>query len=432
MPEWTLWTDSPALALHCARAARSLGVQLQPEVFSDALHRLGKATGDFHALALSTEVGDKALRALVSLNARQVPVLLWSPQSQGQGKLAALGFPCVLNDTQAWATLLRLLEEDLEPPVNAPHLDKIEKAALQHFVRKKPSELGLVPGDDGILCFPTPATPLGDVRSLRVALEALDARTDRLSRPTMPHVAGVDAQSVLDVILGPPRTLSDPSSKAALAAYDVPLPIEELCASASRAAAEASRIGFPVRVALASPDLRTSEHPDLIAERIENASRVRDVYRQLMSLAKIRAPKARTLGVTVSATAAATSLLQLRLVSLQVGHVFCELGFADAHGRASGDTTYVLLPAREPHIEDALSRLAAASLILPSARAERKHVLARLTDTLLRLGTLLNDFRAEIEELTIPQMAIRVDGEVEVREAALSISDAFERSLVAR
>ena len=87
---------------------------------------------------------------------------------------------------------------------------------------------------------------------------------------------------MLDVLFGPRRALSDPASKAALEPYDVPMPIEELCASASRAAAEANRIGFPVRISLASPDLRVWDHPDLRVDMVDNAARVRDTFRQLM------------------------------------------------------------------------------------------------------------------------------------------------------
>ena len=101
---------------------------------------------------------------------------------------------------------------------------------------------------------------------------------------------GVDTAVVLDVIFGPARALSDPASKAALAYYDLPLPIEELCTSASRAAAEAQRIGFPVRVALASPDLRIWEHPDLAVDGVDSATHTRDPFRQIMTLAKACAP----------------------------------------------------------------------------------------------------------------------------------------------
>ena len=70
----------------------------------------------------------------------------------------------------------------------------------------------------------------------------------------------------------------------------------------NRAASEAARIGFPVRIALASPDLRVWDHPDLAVDGVDNAARVRDVYRQIMGMANERQPEAHLLGVHVTAT----------------------------------------------------------------------------------------------------------------------------------
>ena len=91
---------------------------------------------------------------------------------------------------------------------------------------------------------------VGSARDLALALAALRA-ADRQSARIESDVDDVDERAVLDVLFGPRRALSDPASKLALVPYGLPVPVEELCASASRAAAEATRIGYPVRIALA-------------------------------------------------------------------------------------------------------------------------------------------------------------------------------------
>ena len=272
------------------------------------------------------------------------------------------------------------------------------------------------------------ATTIGAPRDVREAVRSLSAAA-LAPRDAMPTVQGVDLPVVLDAIFGPSRELSDPASKRALAQYDIPLPLEDLCTSPSRASAEAGRIGFPVRVALASPDLRVWDHPDLVSDGVMNGTGVRDVFRQLMAMAKDRAPDARLLGVTVSATEAVHALLGMRLSPLPHGHVLVEIGFADPHGQASEDRTFTLLPASEEHLERALSRLRGVSLILQGRARERRQTLETLADVLLRLGAFVHDCRDYVNAVTVNPLALLVGGDVEIREMCVEVGDAFARGL---
>jgi hypothetical protein len=252
---------------------------------------------------------------------------------------------------------------------------------------------------------------------------------DRAAIDLESTVEGVDQQAVLDVIFGPRRALSGPASKAALLAYGMAMPVEELCSSASRAAAEASRIGFPVRVALASPDLRIWDHPDLAVDLIDNAARVREVFGLLTGLAQSRARDSRLLGVTVAAANQAVALLEVRARPLPHGRISMEIGFADPHGKASGDITTAVLPATMSGIERILGRLKGNSLILGGSKTQRRHNLESVGDTLLRLAAFVNDRGKELEGVGLLPLALLVDGSVEIREACITVSDAFERSI---
>lgn len=286
-------------------------------------------------------------------------------------------------------------------------------------------------GDGGLLTFEGPdgrRTALGRPADVAAALRGL-RETHLGVRSSMPRVEGVDRQAVVDVILGPRRALSDPASKAALDPYDLPLPLEELCQSPSRAASEGARIGFPVRIALASPELRPSEHPDLVADGVDSASRARDVYRQLVTLAENRAPHARVLGVTVSATTTARALLRVDVRNLDEQLVEARIAFADPHGRESEDATLVVVPASAEAIERALARLAGAGLLLEGTPGERRAVVTAIGDVLLRLAAFVHDFRREVEGVSLDPLAVLVGGGVEVREACVRVSDAFAQSL---
>jgi acetyltransferase len=269
------------------------------------------------------------------------------------------------------------------------------------------------------------------------ALAALRG-TQRVVPTMISSVDGVDPRVVLDVIFGPRRALSDPASKAALEPYGIPLPNEELCASPSRAASEASRLGYPVRISLASPDLRIWDHPDLSVDMVDNAARVRDTFRQLMAAAETRIRDAkgpqsgaenRLLGVMVTATSEAVALLGIRATPLPHSRVAMEIGFADPHGRAASDMTFAVLPAEPISLEHSLRRLLGSSLIFDANPAQRRARVDAISDVLLRLAAFVNDRREEIESVEVRPLALLLDGGAEVREACVAVSDSFERSL---
>jgi len=270
---------------------------------------------------------------------------------------------------------------------------------------------------------------LGEAADVREALFAL-RRLDPQQREVESSVE-VDARAVMDVIFGPRRALSDPASKNALAPYGIPLPVEELCGSASRAASEATRIGYPVRISLASPDLRIWDHPDLCVDMVDNAARVRDTFRQLIAAAEARFAahgSGRILGVVVSATSEPLAELGVTASALPHRRVAIRLGFADPHGRAAGDETATILPAELPVIERALRRLAGADLLLDTSPAQRKARVDNIADLLQRIAAFVNDRREQISRVELRPLAVLLDGSVEVREACVSVSDWFERN----
>lgn len=421
---WTLLCDEAALAVEASRAAGRIGLDLHPHV-------------------TSTPFQDRFEEALVAIASLRVPspsvlsalpprrnLALIGANAQTRGLASDLGHPTT-RDVDALISLLALREAAERPwMAGAKSLEPPDRHRLAHLLVGPRSDDQIEPGHDGLLVYQGRAGARLVGPSVAV-IEALDAlrRADAEARPTMPRVEGVEPQSVLDVILGPARTLSDPASKSALATYDLPLPVEELCSSPSRAASEAARIGFPVRVALASPDLRIHDHPDLAAERVDNAARVRDVFRQIMTLAQTRSPKARVLGVTVSATAASRATLNLEARCLTEELVWLELGFADPHGIAADDRIQTVLPCRPAQLERALERFAGVGMLLPQAKGERKAALNALGEALHRIAAFLHDWRDEVARIEVRPLAVLVTGDVELREVSVHVTDAFQRSL---
>ena len=150
-----------------------------------------------------------------------------------------------------------------------------------------------------------------------------------------------------------------------------------------------------------------------------------------MAVAKHRSAKARLLGVTVSAATMARTLIRVRMEPLPSGPVLTEIGFADPHGRASADATQTVLPATAKALERVLLRLRGSSLLLAGTPQERAEAVSAIGDVLMRLAAFVHQWRKEIDLVEVNPLAILVGGQLEVREACVSVGDAFSRSLKA-
>lgn len=439
---WTFICDDSDLAFDCAGAGETVGLEIATVVtdrwFEESIARIGR--GDAVAIAL---VAPPSLEELVSLakdastKSHPVAFALVGESEQSKRVIEAAGDLGLfaLSELRPLIAVVALLSAGATAPWLAsirslPALDRARLKSLVGSTQRSKGQFSRLP--DGLLAWsPEPGSPfvrLGETRDVAQAIGSARA-AERSSLSVESSVEGVEQSAVLDVIFGPRRALSDPASKAALAFYGLAMPVEELCLSASRAAAEASRIGFPVRVSLASPDLRVWDHPDLVVDLIDNAARVREVFGSLMALAKVRASESRLLGVTVTAANQSVALLQVRARPLPFGRVAMDIGFGDPHGMASGDVTTSILPASMYAIERALSRLRGSELILGGPKVRRRRNLELIGDTLLRLAAFINDRVKEVESVELLPLALLVDGGVEVREACVAVSDSFERSI---
>ncbi len=428
---WAIFSDSADLIVECAQWAERHHLPVETELLPDPFRACMGHDGPAAWLTKAAVRGEE-LAALGRCGHRRALLLLGDAPSH----LLLASDLCLLASQTIGGLLAALSVSEVSSPWNASvqslpssEQSRFVRAGLARGPRGAPrlriDEEGILHLEDGSSRYPLgpPSDAIDGLLALRAAAHG--------AVPQMPTVAGLDRQRVLDVILGPPRALSDPASKSALAVYDVPLPEEVLCASASRAATEATRIGYPVRIALASPELRHRDHPDLVAHRVESASRARDVFRSLTTLAKSRASGARILGVMVSNVVEARTRLWLRCTSLAQGICEVHIGFADPHGRAAEDVTSFALPCRYEELEQRLSRLRGHTLLLGTHQTERRRRVEVLADVLLRVAAFVDDWRGEVDEVRIDELAVLVSDGCEIREACVVVGDAFHRSLMA-
>jgi hypothetical protein len=432
--------DDAELAVECARVASEIALPVAPSLARDPIAEASAilARGASCGVALAKLPEPRELVTLARAcfaSGATCALVAFGDRADLEDRIAIAGDLGLIatSEIRPMLAVLALAHAGAEQPWSASTraLPATDRARLG--VRGgAPAGGRLVRLDDGRVGWARTsggaAVALGEPRDAGDALRALRDAAGAMP-PGRAIMDDVDQREATNVLFGPPRALSDPASKAALHPYGLPLPIEELCSSPSRASAEAARIGFPVRIALASPDLRIWDHPDLAVDSVDNAARVRDVFRQIMTMASERSPDARLLGVSVSATTTASALLGVRALPLEAGWVLAEIGFADPHGVAALDRTRTILPMSPERLERTLSRLRGAPLILEGTSARRRAALEAIGDALLRLSAFVDRHREEIVSVEMRPLAILVAGGVEVREACVTVGDRFLRSL---
>jgi hypothetical protein len=434
-----VFCETAELAAEALAAAAALGLPIETQLSAQPLDAAARAARPGEpALALCLTAPEPALllSALDACSAPELVVLgvIGGERLHARGFAADLGFVWVPEIAPALSALALLRSGNPRPwRASARKLAALDKLRLEgalstsertagKLISLGAGGLGHQGHDEGA------ALAIGHGRDVRVALDALAQRRESPEFPARLPLPE-DLGAARDVLFGPPRLLSDPASKAALAPFGLPLPQEELCTSPSRAAAEAARLGFPVRISLASPDLRVWDHPDLAVDGVDNAARVRDVYRQLTNAAQERAPEARVLGVTVTATTLARALMRVTARPLSGGRAILRVGFADPHGAVVRDLTSALLPTDRDAVARAMRRLAGHALLLGEGAAERERNLELLRDLFGRIGAFVEAFSREVARVELYPIALLVGDGAEIREAAIQVTDTFVREL---
>ena len=434
-----LYCETLELAEEARSVARELGIAIAAEHVPDPLVRAAQAAAaGALAAAICVEVptAELVISALHTCSQRGRVVLgAVSPREpQALGLAADLGFVCV-RDVAPVLSAIALANTGEERPwrANTRKLSSVDQVRLARALGQAERGAARLVSDasTGIaLQRSEQSKPVRIGHGLAVAeallaLAAAEACSDAIDPITPPS----DRAATRDLLFGPPRLLSDPTSKAALLPFGLPMPQEELCSSPSRASSEAARIGFPVRISLASPDLRVWDHPELSVDGVDNAARVRDVYRQLLAAAQELAPEARVLGVTVTATTLARALMRVSARPAPHGRVLLRVGFSDPHGATAKDAITTVLPATPRSIERALARLHAAPLVLGEGSGERSKNLALLSQLFARVAAFVDAYRDEVARVELHPVALLVGGGAEIREAAIEVTDAFLREL---
>ena len=192
-------------------------------------------------------------------------------------------------------------------------------------------------------------------------------------------------------------------------AYGIRTPPAELAASAEEAAEIAGRIGFPVALKVASPDIAHKSDTGGVLLNLEDEQAVRQGVATILERTRAARPLAKVLGVYVqSMISAGQEVIVGALQDLQFGPLVM-FGSGGVEVEGLKDVAFALAPLRQKDAEYLLESTWAGQRLhgyrnLPPA--DRQAVL----DVLMRVGQLAADF-PQLAEIEINPLRVLPEGQ---------------------
>ncbi len=220
------------------------------------------------------------------------------------------------------------------------------------------------------------------------------------------EVDQASVRKVFDLVRAEKRlTMGDAESRQVLQAYGMRIPRSEIAETPEAAAAIAAKIGYPVVLKIASPDILHKTDIGGVKVGLQNASDVRDAFELMVYRAQRYIPEARIWGCLVQEMAPAGGLEVL--VGMNRDPQFGPLvtfGLGGIYVETLRDVTFRVVPLSSQEAVDMLSQVRAHAL-LDGVRGQPPMDKAAIVDTLLRVSQLVQDF-PEIIEMDINPLMV--------------------------
>ncbi|MGW8251309.1 MAG: acetate--CoA ligase family protein, partial [Anaerolineales bacterium] len=330
---------------------------------------LGDALADRYKFALKTVANDSNVDGIL---------VILTPQAMTE-----------IDDT---ATAIGELSSEIDKPILACFMGEARVAPGVAILNQH-----------GIPNYPFPE------RAARAFRAMADERIAR-SRP-MPEFVEfeVDQQSVRELIERVKSedrvSIGDFEARTILEAYGMKIPQSEIADTPEKAIEVANRIGYPVVLKIASPDILHKTDVGGVKVGLENADDVRDAFELMVYRAQRYVPEARVLGCLVQQMVPAGGVEVL--VGMNRDPQFGPLvtfGLGGIYVETLKDVTFRVAPFSPEEAENMLDEIRAHA-ILDGVRGKPAMDKQAIVDTLLRIGQLVQDF-PQIAELDINPLMV--------------------------
>lgn len=257
--------------------------------------------------------------------------------------------------------------------------------------------------------FPFPeraANVFAAMRDYRDMREAPDAMLERFESNN------AVVQGVFDKAKADGRvTVGDSESRDILKAYNFRIPQAELAKTAEEAVAIADKIGYPVVLKIASPDILHKTDVGGVKVNIQNAGEVRDAFDLIVYRAQRYVPGAVIWGCLVQ------EMLPKGGMEILVGMnrdpqfgPLVTFGMGGIYVEVLKDVTFRVAPFDRKAATEMLSEIRAHKLI-EGVRGQKPYDREAMVDTLLRISQLVTNF-PNIVELDINPLMVYEKGAV--------------------
>jgi acetyltransferase len=235
------------------------------------------------------------------------------------------------------------------------------------------------------------------------------------SRPVLEYlhfdVDQSSAKMVFDQVRQENRlTIGDAESRQVLQAYGLRIPKSEIAETPEMAATIAGKIGYPVVLKIASPDILHKTDIGGVKVGLQNASDVKDAYELMVYRAQRYLPEARIWGCLVQEMAPPGGLEVL--VGMNRDPQFGPLitfGLGGIYVETLRDVTFRVAPLARQEAEEMIAEVRAHTL-LDGVRGQPPMDKSAIVDALLRISQLVQDF-PEIIEMDINPLMVFPQGE---------------------
>ena len=249
----------------------------------------------------------------------------------------------------------------------------------------------------------------GAIRTLRAMLTFSNWISQPSGKITKFKVNKAKAKKIFDKVKKEKRpNLLEEEGQEVLRAYGLPLPKSTLAKNESEAVKAAKKIGYPVVMKIASPQIIHKSDAGGVKVNLTNESEIKSAFKEIIKNAKKYNKKAEIKGVLIVEMVKGGK--EMIIGSKQepgMGPVIM-LGMGGIYVEVLKDVTFRLAPVTNKEADDMISEIKMQK-ILEGVRGEKPSDKAKLSECIQRLSQLVSDFK-EIKELDMNPVLVLEKG----------------------
>ncbi|HSB49916.1 MAG TPA: 4-hydroxybutyrate--CoA ligase [Nitrosopumilaceae archaeon] len=296
--------------------------------------------------------------------------------------------------------------------------DKLAEVIVKHSKNYKKTMLASLMGldegienrkilSDGGVPYYTYAE--GAIRTLATMLRYADWIKSPSGKIVKFNVDKIKAKKVFDKVKKEKRpNLLEEEGQEVLRAYGFPLPKSELAKNENEAVKIAKKIGYPVVMKIASPQIIHKSDAGGVKVNLTNDNEVKVAFKEIVNNAKKYNKKAQIQGVlVVEMVKGGKEMIIGSKLEPGFGPVIM-LGMGGIYVEVLKDVTFRLAPVTDREVNDMISSIKTKKL-LEGVRGEKPSDLKKLSECIQRLSQLVTDFK-EIKELDMNPVLVMENG----------------------